>query len=202
MKTIKHIIFPIFILIALAAQLTSCALLPPPQTKATLVSAEKRAQQLSRLNNWNIQGVIAVQSQQDSGSASLHWQQHQKTYSLSLFGPFGAGAVQIYGKPGLITLQNANGQTFQAASAEALLFQQTGWKLPVSSLHYWIRGLPVPGTPADSTFDQYHRLTQLSQNQWHIFFRRYAAFNGLDLPTKIELIHPELKVKLVIYHWL
>lgn len=197
---IKHLIASLSLTTLLI--LCSCTVMTPPTSKKPLaLSWTERKQQLEQLHSWDIQGAIAIHSSTDSGSATIHWQQTQQNYALALLGPLGSNAVQIYGKPGLVTLQTAQGKQSSASNPEQLLYSQVGWKLPVSSLHYWIRGLPVPGEPAQSRFDSYHRLNTLSQQQWEIHFNQYSVFHGLELPTRIVLVHPQLNIKIVIYRW-
>lgn len=181
--------------------LTACSTLAPPSGKPLAQSWKERQQALEQMNSWKLQGAIAVRSASDGGSASLNWQQSGQTYTISLFGPLGANAVQIYGRPGLVRLQTTEGKEFYAPDAEQLLYKQLGWKLPVSNLYYWARGLPVPSLPAQQEFDQYHRLTRLTQQNWQLWFKQYAVFNQRELPTKIVLTHPQLNIKIVIYQW-
>ncbi|HVY53363.1 MAG TPA: lipoprotein insertase outer membrane protein LolB, partial [Gammaproteobacteria bacterium] len=124
MKTIKTVILSAI----LSTLLISCTITPPPSAIQT--NPEVRYRQLISLKTWNIQGVIALNSARDSGSANLHWQQNGQTFNLSLFGPFGANAIQIFGSSAKVTLVNSNGQTFHAKNAEQLLYEQTGWQLP------------------------------------------------------------------------
>jgi len=193
MKTLKSALFYLAFL-----WLAGCSTVPvtPPLES----SWSTRESQLKHLKSWKLQGLVAVHSTQESGSASLTWEQHASNYTLSLFGPLGSNAVKIEGKPGLVTLQNSQG-TYSASNPEELLFNQLGWKLPISHLHYWIRGLPVPGVASDSKFDHYQRLTTLTQQDWHIEYKQYAVFEGLELPTKMVITYPQLHIKIIIYRW-
>jgi len=189
-----------YLYLILALILSSCASLPPP-SKPQQISLKTRQQQLAEMNQWNLQGLIAIHSPQDTGSVNINWQQNDQSYLIFLFGPMGANAVQISGKPGSVSLQDAQGKVFHASNPEQLLYSQTGWQLPVSNLYYWARGLPVPQLPAQSEYDAYHRLTHLHQNNWHIWYKQYALFKQRELPSKIVLTHPQLNIKLVIYQW-
>jgi outer membrane lipoprotein LolB len=205
MKTIKTSILYLFCGIALFSGLPGCStvapLSSPTNAKPSSPSWAEREQQLRQLDHWQLQGKIAIRSPSDSASASIAWKQDQKNYSISILGPFGSNAVQIYGGPGQVKLQNAQGKQFYANTPEQLLLDQTGWKLPVSSLYYWVRGLPVPGEAGEREFDPYHRLSKLSQQQWRVSFDEYKTFDGLELPTKLVLVHPSLNIKLVIKQW-
>ena len=183
----------------LLAGCTTTSTQPPPQNQA--VSWDSRVQNLSRIQAWNLKGSIAIRSRQEANSASLQWQQSQRNYTISLFGPLGTQSYVLTGKPGQVDLEMSDGKKFSATTPEILLAEQTGWRLPVSNLYYWVRGLPVPGVPAQKQFDAYHHLTQLSQQGWNIQYLNYVSINNIDIPNKISLNNPQLNVKIVIRQW-
>lgn len=188
------------ILLGVLITLVSCSSMPPA-TQPLDVSWKQRQTMLKNMQTWSLQGQMAVHTPGESGSASIDWKQSAQQYLISLMGPMGSYAIRITGKPGLVTLQNAQGLTFTASNPEQLLYNQMGWQLPVSSLVYWTRGLPVPTLPSQSQFDAHHRLTQLTQQDWQISFKQYTVFGQLELPTKIVMIHPQMNIKMVIYRW-
>lgn len=181
--------------------LNSCATITPTPTSNKQIPWENREKTLSRLDNWRINGKIGVQTAQDSGSATINWTQTQQHYIISLLGPLGSNELTLNGGPGGVTMVSANGKQSSAASPEQLLAQQWGWHIPVSNLRYWIRGLPVPGIPASTHFDNYHRLSDLDQQGSHIQFLSYTTANGMELPQKIYITSPSIKTKIVIYEW-
>jgi outer membrane lipoprotein LolB len=158
---------------------------------------------LSKLKTWNIDAMIGIRNvaKHDSGSASMQWQQSRANYSILLFGPLGAGSTKLTGQPGSVTLAMADGKTFHAKTPELLVTQQTGWRLPVSNLYYWVRGLPVPSLPADKKLDSSNHLVELSQGGWRVQYLDYKTINQIDMPTKILLANPDLNVKIIIRSW-
>ncbi len=52
-----------------------------------------RKAQLEQLSHWQINGKIAVITKQDSGSASVNWQERQGSYTISMYGPLGANGI-------------------------------------------------------------------------------------------------------------
>lgn len=197
-------ILKLYFLLFLIANLAGCA--TAPNDHHPMMTWPERATVLSGIKNWNIDGVIAVRTSAGSagnegGSANLQWQQKNKNYTILIFGPLGADLTQLSGQPGHITLETANGKKITASSIEQLLTQQTGWQLPVSNLYYWIRGLPVPGQPAQKQFDPYFHLVKLNQQGWTVRFLRYTTTHQVDLPTKILLENWRMKIKINISQW-
>jgi outer membrane lipoprotein LolB len=183
--------------------ITSCSTLtqkeaPPAAPEATL---PKREAAVDRVQSWHIKGKIAVQTEKDSGSASVNWSQRQRNYSISLQGPMGSNAMNLTGNAGHVTMKTSDGKIVSASSPEQLLAEQWGFKLPVSNMRYWVRGLQVPGIPAETHYDQFNRLTRMTQQGWTIQYLSYSNNGGVDLPQKLSITSPAMKVKLVIYSW-
>jgi len=173
------------------------------QTQATDYhpSWQTRQRQLRKITNWQLRGYMTMQSPQENLTAFLNWKQQAKNYAIYLSGPLGIGTVHIYGQPGKFILQTAKGKKFVARTPEQLVRQQLGWKLPISSLYYWIRGIPVPRIHAIGYFDDCHRLTELDQQGWKIYYQNYIRTANLDLPSAIILCYPNINVKIVINRW-
>lgn len=164
-------------------------------------SWESREQALNRIHNWQLNGKIAVQSSRDSGSATVDWTQRAKQYNIALMGPFGSHGLRLSGQPGRVTMVTAEGKRVTANNPEQLLAKQWGFHVPVSYLKYWVRGLPVEGIPSNPKFDAAHRISQLSQQGWNVQYLSYTKAAGIDLPNRMSISSPELKVKIVIYDW-
>jgi outer membrane lipoprotein LolB len=131
---------------------------------------------------------------------SLNWQQRQDRYSLNIIAPLGQGSMQLHGDAVQVTLLTDEGETVNSSDPDLLLYQQLGWKVPVSALRYWVLGLPAPG---DSTqrLDEYGRLSHLTQAGWEIAFLDYQPQFGAELPRKVFIDNHLARVRLVIDNW-
>jgi outer membrane lipoprotein LolB len=160
----------------------------------------QRSAQLAAINSWHAQGSIGIHTINKGWNASFNWVQQERNYGLALFGPLGAGRVQLMGTPQQVVLQTSHG-SYSAATPEVLLQQQIGWSIPVSDLYYWIRGLPAPRYHPHYSFDMNRHLVQLSQDGWHIIYLRYVSVNGIDLPDRMLISNAGLQVRIVITQW-
>jgi outer membrane lipoprotein LolB len=194
-------LYGIFSTLLFATVLTACTTVAPPSAP-TQETWQTRKAQLESIQNWQLNGKVAVQTAQDSGSATLDWQENHGSYSVSLYGPLGAGALKINGHPGNATLTLQDGKKFTANSPETLLAKNWGFNLPVSYLRYWVRGLPVPGLTANMQFDSYHRVTSLSQQGWQVQIQSYTRAGGAELPSRLAISSASLRGKLVIHEWI
>ncbi len=144
--------------------------------------------------NWVLRGKIGVKTTEQTGSASLYWQQQGDIYHIRLFGPLGIGAVELNGKPGQVIYTDNHGKNYQADSAEILLKQNTGWQIPVNNLRYWIRALPAPYAPSEKSYDSHRQLVLLQQQGWKIDYLRYQG----HVPSLIQLTRPKINLRIVI----
>ena len=171
--------------------LSSCAQLPPiPPIPA------------NQLDSWRINGRIAISTKNDSWTANVYWQQQGPTYQLRLNAPLGQGAFLLEGDDDGVIMQTANQETFTARDPDILVTQVLKLEIPVTGLHFWIRGLPAPQpSPQWYTFDETGHLHRLRQDGWEITYMRYINIQGIDLPNKIYLENDRFKVKIVISKW-
>lgn len=183
--------------------LTACA---PPQpapelpTNLAIPKAERKAQ-TDTVSSWNISGAIAAKNKTKAWSASLNWQQKgMSQYQIRLFGPLGGGTVIVEKQGGVITYKDGP-KTLTAKNADELLESQSGIRLPVNNLYYWVRGLPAPGAIDSSKYDQYNHLSMLSQDGYTINYLSYTSVHHIDLPSKISLQGHGVSMKLVIKGW-
>ncbi|HDZ55916.1 MAG TPA: outer membrane lipoprotein LolB [Pseudomonas xinjiangensis] len=158
-------------------------------------------QSIEPLQNWTLQGKLGMRSPQESGSGTLFWLQREGDYDIRLSGPLGRGATRIVGDDQTVTLEMAGRDPVQAASAEELLEQQIGWRLPVDHLLYWVRGLPAPDNPSRLQLDTESRLARLSQAGWTVEYSRYQTVGDLELPQRMQLSGYDVLLTLVVTRW-
>jgi outer membrane lipoprotein LolB len=197
---LNRIILIGFVYFFLTALITGCSTVAPP-APAEQIPWKKREIALNEIQNWTINGKIALIAANNSGSATVDWTQHNKSYTISLMGPLGANGIKLTGEPGHVVMHTADGKTFTASNPEQLLAEKWGWHLPVSNINYWVRGMTVPGIPAKTHFDNYGRLTDLSQQGFEVQYLSYTKSGGRDLPSRISINSPGLKVKMIVYSW-
>jgi outer membrane lipoprotein LolB len=189
--------------IVVTATLSACATKPAgtPALNKNL-SWDERLHDNQCVTAWHLRGAIAINTPQESISGSLNWDQEgSNDYKITLVGPIGSGSMVIEEKEGLVSLETSDGHYATATTIEALMHKELKWALPVSNMFYWIRGIPSPHMPAETTFDAFHHLTALKQQSWDIDYLRYTGVDGTDLPSKIFINHGETHVRLIVNQW-
>ncbi len=190
---------PLLVLLGLSILLGGCA----RQPLQPIDSWEEHRAQIAALQNWQISGKLGAKLPEDNGSARLRWQQAPEAYRIDLSGPFGQGRMIITGEPGLVRLRQSGEPPLEAASAEELIRQSTGWRLPVEQLLYWVRGIPAPDSrPRRMEKTPQGLLAELEQNGWQLSYSDYRLVNERwRLPERIVARHRDIRLTLVIYQW-
>jgi len=191
--------------------LSGCASTPITTTSAGAESAwQARQAALAAVPAWTLAGRIAVNNNDaasDSApgainiSATLNWAQQPNDYRIDVVPPFGQGAIHLEGNSDGVVMQLPGGRQLSAASPDALLYAQTGLRLPISSLRYWVMGSPDPASEARKALDDTGRALWLEQSGWRIEFLRYSQINGLDMPDKLTVTRSPMHLRLVIDRW-
>ncbi len=155
---------------------------------------------LNNIEAWNIDGRISIRFEEEAWHATLLWQQIDQAYHIRLFGPFGAGAIELNGSPQSVVLTQ-DGQQQYSQDPEQLLSQQVGLRVPINGLRYWAVGQQVPDKSARIELDEWGRLAQLEQDGWKVRYRGYVKTDGYMMPSKIFLDNKGLDVRIVIDRW-
>ncbi|HEY8506781.1 MAG TPA: lipoprotein insertase outer membrane protein LolB, partial [Steroidobacteraceae bacterium] len=86
-------------------------------------------------------------------------------------------------------------------AARAEIVQRLGFEPPLSSLRYWVLGVPDPSASATEQLDDQQRLRQLQQAGWNIEYGSYMAANGEWLPQRMTLQREGVRVRLIVDSW-
>ena len=196
----------LFLAVLTVLSLAGCA--AAPRVEYPALSWPQRAAQLGALQDWELRGRVALQTDDNrGGQAALHWRHDGERHTLVLRGPLGGGWLRLQQDRDGAHLQDAERRDYRAASAEETLFAATGWRMPLSGLEYWIRGIPAPGDVARQDWDERGRLARLQQFGWDVRFIDYLTSGTYELPSRLDLILPALdrqaraEARIVVEEW-
>ena len=158
------------------------------------------AQRVDALQNavtWRLDGRAAVAFGTQGWQAALSWHQSTEGAEVRLSGPFGIGALVLKQTPGGLSLNGAP----PSDAALAQVQEKLGFELPIGDLHYWLLGVPNPGSNFELKRNEQDRAKSLSQAGWHVDYDRYVPVDGDVLPARLVLSRAEVRVRIVIDHW-
>lgn len=171
------------------------------------LTIENHKKKLVNLDYWKAEGKIGASNSKEAHSASFIWEQQGPAYKIQFFGPLGIGGGYLKGntKNKKVSFITSNGRSTQASSPEKLVYDQTGLYFPVSSLEYWIKGLPDPAQPLDyGVYNKTGLVTKIKQNDWEIQYGDYTTHKqdpDLILPCNLKIKKEDMTLKLVINYW-
>lgn len=180
-----------------ATALSACARLP---TETDGLGFGERRARLAAIDRWDMRGRLAVDTGERSFQARFSWRQDETMLTLTVRGMLGAGSFEISGTPEALTVR-ARGETRLLTEPELELSEMFGWWLPVTSLPYWLVGLPdeaYPGTPTVAR----GKLVSLDQRLWRLDYDEYQLSSaGLLVPRRMLLRHAPLELVLTVDDW-
>ena len=152
-------------------------------------------------SSWELSGAMAARNKSKAWTASINWlQSGPGAYQIRLFGPLGSGSIIIEKQGGVVSYRDGP-KSAKSTNADELLKQQTGIRLPVSNLYYWVRGIPAPGAVQSASRSPTNQLTLLRQAGYTIEYLSYTKTGNTVLPSLIKLTGNGVFIKLVIKRW-
>ena len=195
----------ITLFVLLAILMAGCAEIPLLQSEKDKPAhdvIDARMNALYGLNAWALKGRIGIQTDKEGVTATLHWANVGDRYQLRFIAPLSQGTYELRGDQQQVALQTAKNERFVAKDPEQLLLDNVGWKVPLTGLNYWVRGLPEPGADIENLVkDDKGRITDMEQSGWRISILRYTEVNDFELPGKLFLQNDRFKIRLVIQGW-
>lgn len=176
---------PYFWTICLILFLNGCASLKPYPTPSTTSPA------------FIVSGAIAAKNKQQGWTAHFYWEQKTpEEYQILISGPLGSETMEITQEHGQVTYREGK-KIIHAKKADALLAKETGIRLPVDHLYYWIKGKPAPGSIQAIKRSNERDILMLKQAGYTLEYSNYRD----HYPYKIRLVGHQLMVKIVVKEW-
>jgi len=187
-------------IVLVAAALQSCAA-PRGLALPDLGDWETRNAVLQSVDRWEFRGRIGVSAGEEGFNGKLHWQQRGDRFDVTVSGPLGVGTVKIEGDGQRMQLTDNEGVVTELGDAERDLRERYGWPIPVASLRYWTLGIPDPGYPATTRFDETGQLASIEQNGWTVAVGQYGEGGGQAMPRRVTAQGDDARVRLVVDKW-
>jgi outer membrane lipoprotein LolB len=180
---------------------------PPLSAEALAERQRIRSEWLALYQIWSFSGRAAISRGDKGGSGRIEWEQSgPDRYAIALSAPVTRQSWRLSGdlQSGSGRIEGLDGGPREGASAEALLLQTTGWRVPLQQLGSWVRGAPAAGLPVESmVYDAEGRVAELRQSGWTVRYTEWrpGPIGQPDLPAKIEAEAGDARVRLAIEDW-
>lgn len=186
-----------------AGTLSACASISghAPSGAGDEAAWQARDVQLAKLDHWELQGRVAIATQNDGGSGSMDWKQAGEELSFDFMGPLGSGGLHIQGDAGGLRVKSSRGDDFVTDDPEQDFAERLHAPLPVFSMRYWMLGEPDPNAPYDKQVDAKGELVTLSQRGWRVQYQEYADVRGYALPIRLAMQRDAVHIKVIVNQW-
>lgn len=202
MQGLKLLLFiPLILLAACCPQRQETTQGDTAASAEVVIPKEERKEQVDKVSSWELSGALSAKNKEKGWTASLNWAQRgADDYQIRMSGPLGGGTVLIDKKGGVVTYKEGS-KVKTSNNADELLQKETGIRLPVNNLYYWVRGLPAPGSIEEAQYDKFNRTTQIKQDGYVIEYSKYTKVNNADLPSLIRLQGHGVTLKVAVKTW-
>jgi outer membrane lipoprotein LolB len=171
----------------------------PERAIAPPGAAEQNA--VAALEAWRARGRVAIRTASAGFSASFDWREQGGVGEVDVRGPLGAGAAHLTQSAERVRIDTGSGTPFEVAapftSLDEELAARLGFALPVTSLRYWLLGVPAPDQPSARASDGF------SQSGWAVAPAGYVAVAGAPgvLPARLVLSRATTVIRIVVSDW-
>jgi outer membrane lipoprotein LolB len=196
----------LFLSCVAAALLAACQSVPKPVAptaapEQVVAGWPARRTLLQSRAQFTTQGRIGVVAGSDGFNGRLRWIQNATRSTVSLDGPLGVGGVRISDDAGVLTMTTPSGEALDSQAAHDELVRRLGFEPPLTSLRYWIQGVPDPSSPSTETPDAQGYLGSLVQAGWTVTFGAYMQTPDGALPQKVTVERGTVRVRLILETW-
>ena len=118
----------------------------PPDRIGEAIGADwlERRDYLRTLDDWRMEGRIALRAGRDGYNGTLSWEQFEDDLDFRFRGPFGFGGFRIHGDVDRLRIKTTGGDEMLLSDPQAEMEERFGWSLPVYSMRFWIVGVSDP----------------------------------------------------------
>lgn len=190
--------------------LSACVSQPvrPPEP-VDAAAARNHDLQRGEVSQWRLAGRVAVSSGSQGGSGRIDWTQHDERYEISLSAPVTRQGWRLVGDASGARLEGVAGGPRESDDVEGMLFEATGWSIPVRAMVAWVRGIGATEgitEPARIAYGAGNVPATIEQIGWRIDYRDWSpATDALpSMPRRIDavnVIQGDAKLRLIVDRW-
>lgn len=162
-------------------------------------------EKVNLLTHWELSGKIAIITPEERKSTYVNWQQAEQNIDFTLTNLIGVSLLNLSFDGNIATLE-ADGKTYQDTSTERLVYQTTGWILPLDELVQWIKGATQNGDMVSNNEQGLPVLVEPTCANcagWIIKYSQYKKVQGVWLPFSIEVNNQarQTRLKFKVSQW-
>ncbi|MDB5815651.1 MAG: lolB [Rhodocyclales bacterium] len=171
--------------------LTACASAPPAEIPQRPVRES--------ILQFELSGRAVIRQGARADSMRLTWTHSPAEDAIGFSSALGMVVAELQRDAGGARWITADGERYEARSADQLMARITDQPVPIDALARWVLGRVGRGAPA--TRDAMGRLIEGVDEGWTVRVLAYESERPEALPSSIEVEHGPLRIRLAIEEW-
>lgn len=171
--------------------LTACASAPPAEIPPRPVRES--------ILSFGLTGRAIIRQGARADTMRMTWEHSPTEDAMGFSSSLGMVVAELQRTPAGARWITADGERYEARSADQLLARITNEPVPIDSLSRWVVGRV--GAGATVSRDEKGRLLEALDQGWIIRFLAYETELPNALPSSIEVEHGTLRIRLAIEEW-
>lgn len=143
----------------------------------------KREALLQKQDVWGFRGRVAISDGHQAGSVKMVWRQVGGQFDIEISLPISNQKYRLRKIDKLVRLESQGFVVIEGVSAEAVLVQATGWRIPFDEMQLWLRGMRSDSLTVIA-FDPAGMPAQFRENGWLVDYRAWDTA-ATPMPAKV-----------------
>jgi outer membrane lipoprotein LolB len=185
--------------------LTGCTTLKPAAAPAGVLTPAEQVSYLQKVASFQVNGRVAGAVGKEGFSAQLDLQQRGDKSSLSLRSPLGFGSATVESDGRSLEYRSSRGEQLTGDAGLNALTARLGFEPPLSSLRYWLLGVPDPTLPAVEQIAASGAPWSFDQRGWKITVSEpVAAAAGeatVQVPRRVTIERAPARLRIIVDKW-
>ncbi|MDB5800752.1 MAG: lolB [Rhodocyclales bacterium] len=174
-----------------ALVLSACASAPPAEIPPRPVRES--------ILHFELAGRAIIRQGARADSMRMTWEHSPDEDAMGFSSSLGMVVAELQRNATGARWITADGERYEARSADQLLARITDQPVPIESLARWVLGRVNRNVPA--TRDSMGRLLEAVEEGWTVRILSYESERPEALPSSIEVEHGPLRIRLAIEEW-
>lgn len=155
----------------------------PVSNKGNLQSQSEREMLLQKRTEWGFRGRVAVSDGKQAGTVKMRWQQRGDQFDIEISLPITSQKYRLRSSGSRVFLDAFGATVLEGNSAEAVLQQATGWRIPFREMQLWLRGMRTHQATSIE-FGPAGLPLRFRENGWLVDYRAWNA-EATPMPMKV-----------------
>lgn len=155
----------------------------PSSDASNLQQQSARELVLQKQDHWSFHGRLAISDGNQAGNVKMVWQQRGEQFDIEISLPITNQKYRLRSINNKVRLEGVGFTTLEGDSAEAVLQQVTGWRIPFQDMQLWLRGMRT-NSVTDIAFGPSGLPAQFRENGWLVDYRSWDSA-AMPMPMKV-----------------